>query len=137
MGEAGYVGTAQGQLGGPLGSCGSELFCEHGSALIAAAGWGREGVGSGCPDPGSPGHPSLMPCLAHGLWCQDCTLANSSHCAPKQCQPTDTVCASVRITDPSSSKPGPGEGAGLLKARSRERSEVSSEFLFPGTRSRL
>lgn len=75
-----------------------------------------------------------VPCLAHGLWCQDCTLANSSHCAPKQCQPTDTVCASVRITDPSSSKPGPGEGAGLLKGRCGERSEVSSEFLLPGTR---
>ena len=71
-----------------------------------------------------------MPCLAHGLWCQDCTLANSSHCAPKQCQPTDTVCASVRITDPSSSKTGPGEGTG----RCGERSEVSSEFLLPGTR---
>ncbi|ELW63419.1 Lymphocyte antigen 6H [Tupaia chinensis] len=40
-----------------------------------------------------------------GLWCQDCTLTtNSSHCAPKQCQPSDTVCASVRITDPSSSR---------------------------------
>ncbi|XP_054947016.1 lymphocyte antigen 6H isoform X3 [Physeter macrocephalus] len=40
---------------------------------------------------------------AHGLWCQDCTLTtNSSHCTPKQCQPSDTVCASVRITDPSS-----------------------------------
>lgn len=46
----------------------------------------------------------LCPSPAHGLWCQDCTLANSSHCAPKQCQPTDTVCASVRITDPSSTK---------------------------------
>nr|BAB32273.1 unnamed protein product [Mus musculus] len=46
----------------------------------------------------------LCPSPAHGLWCQDCTLANSSHCAPKQCQPTDTVCASVRITDPSSSR---------------------------------
>lgn len=63
--------------------------------------------------------PLSVPCLAYGLWCQDCTLANSSHCAPKQCQPTDTVCASVRITDPSSSKSGPGEGAGLLKARAR------------------
>ncbi|XP_039701910.1 lymphocyte antigen 6H isoform X2 [Pteropus medius] len=42
---------------------------------------------------------------AHGLWCQDCTLTtNSSHCTPKQCQPSDTVCASVRITDPSSSR---------------------------------
>ncbi|XP_054564590.1 lymphocyte antigen 6H [Eptesicus fuscus] len=41
----------------------------------------------------------------HGLWCQDCTLTtNSSHCTPKQCQPSDTVCASVRITDPSSSR---------------------------------
>ncbi|XP_038198949.1 lymphocyte antigen 6H isoform X1 [Arvicola amphibius] len=50
----------------------------------------------------------LCPSPAYGLWCQDCTLANSSHCAPKQCQPTDTVCASVRITDPSSSKTGPG-----------------------------
>ncbi|KAL1767269.1 lymphocyte antigen 6H isoform X1 [Sigmodon hispidus] len=46
----------------------------------------------------------LCPSPSHGLWCQDCTLANSSHCAPKQCQPTDTVCASVRITDPSSSR---------------------------------
>ncbi|XP_067568816.1 lymphocyte antigen 6H isoform X1 [Pseudorca crassidens] len=42
---------------------------------------------------------------AHGLWCQDCTLTtNSSHCTPKQCPPADTVCASVRITDPSSSR---------------------------------
>lgn len=42
---------------------------------------------------------------AHGLWCQDCTLTtNSSHCTPKQCPPSDTVCASVRITDPSSSR---------------------------------
>ncbi|XP_008063630.1 lymphocyte antigen 6H isoform X2 [Carlito syrichta] len=42
---------------------------------------------------------------AHGLWCQDCTLTtNSSHCTPKQCLPSDTVCASVRITDPSSSR---------------------------------
>ncbi|XP_058555275.1 lymphocyte antigen 6H [Neofelis nebulosa] len=42
---------------------------------------------------------------AHGLWCHDCTLTtNSSHCTPKQCQPSDTVCASVRITDPSSSR---------------------------------
>ncbi|XP_047698380.1 lymphocyte antigen 6H isoform X2 [Prionailurus viverrinus] len=42
---------------------------------------------------------------AHGLWCQDCTLTtNSSHCTPKQCQLSDTVCASVRITDPSSSR---------------------------------
>ncbi|XP_037352608.1 lymphocyte antigen 6H [Talpa occidentalis] len=42
---------------------------------------------------------------AHGLWCQDCTLTtNSSHCTPKQCQPSDTVCASVQITDPSSSR---------------------------------
>ncbi|KAL6081325.1 hypothetical protein STEG23_037606 [Scotinomys teguina] len=49
----------------------------------------------------------------HGLWCQDCTLANSSHCAPKQCQPTDTVCASVRITDPSSSKSGPAQTRGV------------------------
>ncbi|XP_023504840.1 lymphocyte antigen 6H isoform X2 [Equus asinus] len=40
---------------------------------------------------------------AQGLWCQDCTLTtNSSHCTPKQCPPSDTVCASVRITDPSS-----------------------------------
>nr|XP_025843414.1 lymphocyte antigen 6H [Vulpes vulpes] len=47
----------------------------------------------------------LVPCPAHGLWCQDCTLTtNSSHCTPKQCQPSDTVCASVRITDPSSSR---------------------------------
>nr|XP_015100619.1 lymphocyte antigen 6H [Vicugna pacos] len=46
-----------------------------------------------------------VPCPAHGLWCQDCTLTtNSSHCTPKQCQPSDTVCASVRITDPSSSR---------------------------------
>ncbi|XP_053785807.1 lymphocyte antigen 6H isoform X3 [Desmodus rotundus] len=42
---------------------------------------------------------------AHGLWCQDCTLTtNSSHCTPKQCPPSDTVCASVRIADPSSSR---------------------------------
>ncbi|KAI5929515.1 Lymphocyte antigen 6H [Manis javanica] len=41
----------------------------------------------------------------HGLWCQDCTLTtNSSHCTPRRCQPSDTVCASVRITDPSSSR---------------------------------
>ncbi|XP_047422094.1 lymphocyte antigen 6H isoform X1 [Sciurus carolinensis] len=47
----------------------------------------------------------LCPVPAHGLWCQDCTLTtNSSHCTPKQCQPSDTVCASVRITDPSSSR---------------------------------
>lgn len=47
----------------------------------------------------------LCPAPAHGLWCQDCTLTtNSSHCTPKQCQPSDTVCASVRITDPSSSR---------------------------------
>ncbi|XP_045037527.2 lymphocyte antigen 6H isoform X2 [Desmodus rotundus] len=46
---------------------------------------------------------------AHGLWCQDCTLTtNSSHCTPKQCPPSDTVCASVRIADPSSSPPSPG-----------------------------
>ncbi|TEA37878.1 hypothetical protein DBR06_SOUSAS1410115, partial [Sousa chinensis] len=46
-----------------------------------------------------------VPCPAHGLWCQDCTLTtNSSHCTPKQCPPADTVCASVRITDPSSSR---------------------------------
>ncbi|XP_012889281.1 PREDICTED: lymphocyte antigen 6H [Dipodomys ordii] len=42
---------------------------------------------------------------ANGLWCQDCTLTtNSSHCTPKLCPPSDTVCASVRITDPSSSR---------------------------------
>ncbi|XP_007535093.2 lymphocyte antigen 6H isoform X1 [Erinaceus europaeus] len=42
---------------------------------------------------------------AQGLWCQDCTLTtNSSHCTPKHCLPSDTVCASVRITDPSSSR---------------------------------
>ncbi|XP_044784850.1 lymphocyte antigen 6H isoform X1 [Bubalus bubalis] len=42
---------------------------------------------------------------AHGLWCQDCTLTtNSSHCTPKQCHPSDTVCATVWITDPSSSR---------------------------------
>ncbi|KAF5924773.1 hypothetical protein HPG69_014816 [Diceros bicornis minor] len=47
----------------------------------------------------------LVPRTAHGLWCQDCTLTtNSSHCTPKQCPPSDTVCASVRITDPSSSR---------------------------------
>ncbi|XP_073925428.1 lymphocyte antigen 6H isoform X3 [Castor canadensis] len=47
----------------------------------------------------------LCPAPAHGLWCQDCTLTtNSSHCTPKQCQPSDTICASVRITDPSSSR---------------------------------
>lgn len=78
--------------------------------------------------------PLPVPCLAHGLWCQDCTLANSSHCAPKQCQPTDTVCASVRITDPSSSKSGPGKGTTLPKGSSGERSEISFEFLVPGTR---
>lgn len=55
----------------------------------------------------------LGPQPAHGLWCQDCTLTtNSSHCTPKQCQPSDTVCASVRITDPSSSKSGRGPGWG-------------------------
>ncbi|XP_036904888.1 lymphocyte antigen 6H isoform X2 [Sturnira hondurensis] len=42
---------------------------------------------------------------AHGLWCQDCILTtNSSHCTPRQCPPSDMVCASVRITDPSSSQ---------------------------------
>ncbi|XP_045717277.1 lymphocyte antigen 6H [Phyllostomus hastatus] len=42
---------------------------------------------------------------ARGLWCQDCTLTtNSSQCTPKQCPPSDRVCASVRITDPSSSR---------------------------------
>ncbi|XP_055981217.1 lymphocyte antigen 6H-like [Sorex fumeus] len=42
---------------------------------------------------------------AQGLWCQDCTLTtNSSHCTPKPCLPSDTVCASVRIADPSSSR---------------------------------
>ncbi|XP_008843174.1 lymphocyte antigen 6H isoform X3 [Nannospalax galili] len=46
----------------------------------------------------------LCPAPARGLWCQDCTQANSSRCTPKQCQPTDTVCASVRITDTSSSR---------------------------------
>ncbi|XP_004837908.2 lymphocyte antigen 6H isoform X2 [Heterocephalus glaber] len=47
----------------------------------------------------------LCPTPAHGLWCQDCTLTtNSSHCTPKQCQPSDTVCASVQITDPSSTR---------------------------------
>lgn len=57
----------------------------------------------------------LRPPPAHGLWCQDCTLTtNSSHCTPKQCQPSDTVCASVRITDPSSSKLDPGARWGEL-----------------------
>ncbi|KAM5315067.1 lymphocyte antigen 6H isoform 1-T4 [Glossophaga mutica] len=47
----------------------------------------------------------LFSAPAHGLWCQDCTLTtNSSRCTPKQCPPSDTVCASVRITDPSSSR---------------------------------
>ncbi|XP_042555924.1 lymphocyte antigen 6H-like [Dipodomys spectabilis] len=47
----------------------------------------------------------LCPAPANGLWCQDCTLTtNSSHCTPKLCPPSDTVCASVRITDPSSSR---------------------------------
>ncbi|XP_003463766.2 lymphocyte antigen 6H isoform X6 [Cavia porcellus] len=47
----------------------------------------------------------LCPTPAHGLWCQDCTLTtNSSHCNPKLCSSSDTVCASVRITDPSSSR---------------------------------
>ncbi|KAM4864766.1 lymphocyte antigen 6H isoform 1-T1 [Thomomys bottae] len=47
----------------------------------------------------------LCPAPASALWCQDCTLTtNSSHCTPKLCQPSDTVCASVRITDPSSSR---------------------------------
>ncbi|XP_037659155.1 lymphocyte antigen 6H [Choloepus didactylus] len=42
---------------------------------------------------------------AQGLWCQVCTVTtNSSRCTSKQCQPSDTVCASVRITDPSSSR---------------------------------
>lgn len=31
----------------------------YGSATIAAAGWGRGGVGFRSPDLGSPGHPSL------------------------------------------------------------------------------
>ncbi|XP_007954332.1 lymphocyte antigen 6H [Orycteropus afer afer] len=42
---------------------------------------------------------------AYGLWCQDCTLTtNSSRCTLKKCLATDTVCASIRITDPSSSR---------------------------------
>lgn len=54
-----------------------------------------------------------VPCPAHGLWCQDCTLTtNSSHCTPKQCHPSDTVCATVWITDPSSSKSGSRLGGG-------------------------
>lgn len=58
-----------------------------------------------------------VPCPAHGLWCQDCTLTtNSSHCTPKQCPPADTVCASVRITDPSSSKSGSSLGWGGVGA---------------------
>lgn len=64
----------------------------------------------------------LVPHTAQGLWCQDCTLTtNSSHCTPKQCPPSDTVCASVRITDPSSSKSGLGP--------SGERAGVPSELL--------
>lgn len=48
---------------------------------------------------------ALCSAPAEGLWCQDCTLTtNSSHCTPKRCQPSDTVCASVRIADPSSSR---------------------------------
>jgi hypothetical protein len=67
--------------------------------------WDRGDVGSGWPGPTSSCHPLPMSFPAHGLWCQDCTLTtNSSHCTPKQCQPSDTICASVRITDPSSSK---------------------------------
>ncbi|XP_004639030.1 lymphocyte antigen 6H [Octodon degus] len=45
----------------------------------------------------------LCPIPAHGLWCQDCT-ANSSHCTSKECQPSETVCVSIQITDPSSSR---------------------------------
>ena len=67
-----------------------------------------------------------VPCPAHGLWCQDCTLTtNSSHCTPKQCHPSDTVCATVWITDPSSSKSGSRLGGGG--------SVVSSESLWPRT----
>ncbi|KAL4671656.1 hypothetical protein H8959_004365 [Pygathrix nigripes] len=71
----------------------------------AAGGWVRDA--GGCLGLGPVPLVTLlpMPCPAHGLWCQDCTLTtNSSHCTPKQCQPSDTVCASVRITDPSSSR---------------------------------
>lgn len=99
----------QGQPGGPLvGSCGS-------GTRLKGTGWGK-GVQGLAVQAWVPLVIVLpMPCLAHGLWCQDCTLANSSHCAPKQCQPTDTVCASVRITDPSSSKTGPGEDTGATE----------------------
>ena len=81
-------------------------------------------------DPSSPGYPPPMPHPAQGLWCQDCTLTtNSSHCTPKQCQPSDTVCASVRITDPSSSKSDSRLGWGHGQ-------RVSSEPLWLRTRAR-
>lgn len=93
------------------GLVGVELIYGHGSAMVSCSRLGKRGCRVCLSWPGFLwSSPLPVPCLAHGLWCQDCTLANSSHCAPKQCQPTDTVCASVRITDPSSSKSGPGKG---------------------------
>lgn len=86
-----------------------------GGCPAATATWRQAGGGAGGwpPGPNPSGHPPPRACPAYGLWCQDCTLTtNSSHCTPKQCQPSDTVCASVRITDPSSSKPGPAGGRG-------------------------
>ncbi|XP_016075664.1 PREDICTED: lymphocyte antigen 6H [Miniopterus natalensis] len=69
---------------------------------LQQAGGEVRGLAAGLP---LPGHPLPRAHPAHGLWCQDCTLTtNSSHCTPKQCQPSDTVCASVRIADPSSSR---------------------------------
>lgn len=42
---------------------GVELVYGHGSAMTAAAGWGKEGAGSGCPGLGSSGHhpPRALP----------------------------------------------------------------------------
>lgn len=42
---------------------GAELFYGHGSATMTAADWGRRGVGSRCPELGSPWS-SLFPCPA-------------------------------------------------------------------------
>ncbi|XP_015426869.1 PREDICTED: lymphocyte antigen 6H [Myotis davidii] len=99
------VMTSRGEQGGFSGACppGAGL-----ALALAATATGRQaggGAGGWPPGPTPSGHPPPRACPAHGLWCQDCTLTtNSSHCTPKQCQPSDTVCASVRITDPSSSR---------------------------------
>lgn len=49
-----------------LGLVGVELVYGHGSAMIAAAGWGRGGAGSGCPGLGSFGHP--LRCALPSPW---------------------------------------------------------------------